>query len=417
MNNDKSREPIKYDALMTHYIGDVGHRTSKQSNAIKIIDIELDKLSANKFQTRLEYDDLGNNNEVPNEIGQDKEIDSLKHSIEIYGLQQPIGISSVKTTDEKIKFQVIFGHRRVLAYKLLFQEQKAKGIPDSENRYRTIKAIIHENENLGLISPNEFKNIDKLFMLNVVENLYRKDLNLIEKAIIYETLQKQIKEEVIEKEYEIEKAKARKANIFKVIGKTSIALKHVADFLKIDYISVLRAVRAKNSLHEKIVEEILEARKSNNKKIRLDSTFLIELATLRGTEKQLQLWKDFQDTNKKISREDMRDLIRKAKEELELVKINGDYKNLKEKGDKENRKTKNKEYDGIKIVRDKQGFKIRNEKIAQLDQKEEFLLKKEISKTVNNFLKEKKTSKFFKKLNEIEIAEEELNLNHIPDDE
>lgn len=416
MNNNKSPEPIKpinYDTTTANYDRD-SSRWGIPSSKMEIEDIELSRLSANKFQTRLEYDDLGNDNEIPNEIEQDAEILSLSRSIETHGLQQPIGVSLVPSTDKTKRYQVIFGHRRVLAYKILFQkeeeriakEKKENGRSNRENRFKAIKAIVYKNENLGLTSSENFNDINRLFMINVVENLHRKDLSIIEKGIIYEELQNQIKPETIDKKYEEAKKRAKEAKFNRVIGKASIALNCVADFLGIEYLEVLRAVRIKNSLHKDIIKEILEARKSTAKNsIRIDVKILEDLATLRGFPKQTELWKRFQNKENRISREEMRNEIRQAREELGLIKTNDDYKKIEEKSNNKDQKEKSKQYDGIKIVRDKQGLKIRNNNITQLTLKEEYYLEQEILTTINNFFKDREKGSLSKKISKLEIEE------------
>lgn len=419
MNHDKSHKAMNYDAMTTHFNNDVGARTKndKEGKTMRIEKIPLDKLAANRFQTRLGYDKIGKKNEtgkeeeIPDEIKEDEEFKSLKQSISKHGLQQPIGVHELPTSDGGIGYEIIFGHRRVLAFKLLFEEQKKLNVPDSENKYKTIQAIIHPNEELGTESSDGFKNVDKLLVLNIIENLHRKDLSLIEKAFIYERLQDQIDEKKVNEEYENKKKEAKKKNISKIPGKKSIALKFVADFLNIDYINVLKTVRAKNSLHGSIIKEILEARNDEKKKIRIDNTILIELGTLKGSQEQLKLWDDFQKN--KTSREDMRERIREAREELGLIKTNLGLMKTNGK-DNKNQISKSKEYDGIRIHRDKQGLKIRNERIVQLEEKEKFLLEREISKTIDKFLKEKKAGKLSKKLKGIE---EESNSDNTLDDE
>lgn len=420
MNNNKSLQPEKstnykdYGVLTTEHNVSVPHVPGEKDTAMKIEDIELSRLSANKFQTRLEYDDLGNDNEIPNEIEQDAEILSLSKSIETHGLQQPIGVNEVPSTDNTKRYQVIFGHRRVLAYKILFQkeeeriarEKKENGTSNTENRFKAIKAIVYKSENLGLTSSENFNGIDRLFMINVVENLHRKDLSIIEKGIIYEELQDQIKPETIDKKYEEAKKRAKEAKFNRVIGKASIALNCVADFLGIEYLEVLRAVRIKNSLHKDIIKEILEARRNTTKNsIRIDVKILEDLATLRGFPKQMELWKRFQNKENRISREEMRNKIRQAREELGLIKTNDDYKKIDEKSNNKDQKEKSKQYDGIKIVRDKQGLKIRNNNITQLASKEKYYLEQEILATINNFFKDREKGSLSKKISKLEIEE------------
>jgi ParB family chromosome partitioning protein len=78
------------------------------------------------------------------------EISELMESIRQYGLLQPITVYAVKDG-----YAVKFGHRRLLAYKKLYQEDPEK--------YHSIRCIISDNQNIALIQ--------------LIENVQRVDLS------------------------------------------------------------------------------------------------------------------------------------------------------------------------------------------------------------------------------------------------
>lgn len=116
--------------------------------------LEIDKIKPNPFQPRKEF--------------KEEEIDSLAESIKKYGLLQPIIVSKTdKKTDSGMtaEYQIIAGERR-------WRASKRAGL-------KQIPAIIKEKTN------------EEKLELALIENVQRKDLNPIDKAMAF----KQLKEE------------------------------------------------------------------------------------------------------------------------------------------------------------------------------------------------------------------------------
>ncbi len=116
--------------------------------------LEIDKIKPNPFQPRKEF--------------KEEEIDSLAESIKKYGLLQPIIVSKTdKRTDSGMtaEYQIIAGERR-------WRASKRAGL-------KQIPAIIKEKTN------------EEKLELALIENVQRKDLNPIDKAMAF----KQLKEE------------------------------------------------------------------------------------------------------------------------------------------------------------------------------------------------------------------------------
>lgn len=394
MSNDNSSKPIQpldYTEATDRNERDLGRDESE-----KITDLELDRLVANKNQTRLEYDDLGffeiNKDNLDEEelkqiesfiskIKENEDINSLITSIKNYGLQQPIGV--YKYGINPLRYEVIFGHRRTLAYKILAHEEKMRlkkeGKPLQENKYKKIKAIVYDRK--SFVSKG-FEALDGSFMLNVVENLYRKDLNLIEKGILYEELAKKVKKEEIEEEKKRLEQTAATANARKKT-EHSIALEKVAIFLGISPTEVSNAVRIKNGLHPEIIKQIIDSKLSSKEKIKIDIFILQELTKLRGYIEQLELWNYYQKNT--VNREKMRMKVIETKSLLGLS-LRSDEKDTIETG----RLNFKKGSSEIKFVKDNQGFKIRNKAIAELTEKDNQLLETKIKKAISEFFKEKK---------------------------
>lgn len=405
MSNDKnSTKPINYGELSDRFSRDMNSKSHKYGNTI---DIELDKLSANKNQTRFEYDDFGffelSNENVSGEkekeinafveeIKKNEDMNSLITSIKNFGLQQPIGVSEQKTSEGTISYQVIFGHRRVFAYKVLAYEEKkrlkAEGKSLKENKFMTIKAILCDNKNFN---SDDFENIEGSLMLNIVENLYRKDLNLIEKGVMYERLAEQVKKEEVEKiskEIAIEKANSKAK---KTKGEKSIRLEKVANFLGVKPREVFEAVRTANLLHPSIVKEILESKKPGCE-VRTDGNVLQDLTKLNGYPEQQLLWDKFKKST--ISRETMKVKIIETKMLLGLALRADESQTIESKNSQKIQKSKS----GIRFVKDNQGFKIRNKEITELSEKENSLLETKVKKAIFDFFKEKKKILFDEKM-------------------
>ena len=107
--------------------------------------IPLDRIEANPFQPRQQFDDAG--------------LAELAHSIKTDGILQPITLRKVGA-----KYQIIAGERRWRASRLA-------GLQD-------VPALVRQASD------------DDMLVLALVENIQREDLNAIEKAQAYDALRK-----------------------------------------------------------------------------------------------------------------------------------------------------------------------------------------------------------------------------------
>lgn len=123
----------------------------------------------------------------------DNELASLMSSIQQHGLQQPIGLFKPKDNSEYV---IVFGNRRLEACKKL--------------GFKTITAKIIES-----------LNNDELITLNLVENIQRKDINMVELGRMCSLLkQMQLTEEEIAVRLSIPKARVMSALLgYKIIPK------------------------------------------------------------------------------------------------------------------------------------------------------------------------------------------------------
>lgn len=125
---------------------------TKSKEIVKILDIS--SLKQSPYQGRL----TGSKDDEKNALAE-KQMDELARSIEEIGLMQPI---IVRQSDKDAVFEIIDGHRRVMATRKLGRGQ--------------IKAIIRD------CTDREAQ------IMAVVANLQRKNLNQIELAITYQKL-------------------------------------------------------------------------------------------------------------------------------------------------------------------------------------------------------------------------------------
>ena len=135
------------------------------------MEIELSKLKENPYQPRIEI----------------KDITELANSIKEKGLLQPI---VVKKEDEE--YIIIAGHRRVEAHKLLGKEK--------------IKARVIE------------ANDENMASLSLIENLQRKDLDIIETAIALKHYKESFNKKLEEIGQEIGKSKGYISQILNILN-------------------------------------------------------------------------------------------------------------------------------------------------------------------------------------------------------
>lgn len=118
------------------------------SGLASICEIPIDKISANPFQPRSNFDETA--------------LDELTDSIRQLGIIQPITVRKIG-----LKYQIISGERR-------FKAAKAAGL-------ETIPAYIKETDDKGMLE------------MAIVENIQREDLDAIEVALSFQRLMDECK--------------------------------------------------------------------------------------------------------------------------------------------------------------------------------------------------------------------------------
>ena len=141
---------------------------------VTVLYININSLKENPYQPRMEIDE--------------DSIKELAESIEKNGLLQPISVYEY----EKDKYYIIAGHRRVEAHRLLGKN--------------TIRAIVSREES----------NIE-LAEKSIVENLQRKDLNILELAIAVDKYRKEFGKTIEESAEKFGKTKDYVSRLLKVL--------------------------------------------------------------------------------------------------------------------------------------------------------------------------------------------------------
>jgi len=186
-----------------------------------ILEIQISKITDNPFQPRLEM--------------KNDDLVALANSIQENGLLQPILLNKLSAN----KYEVVAGHRRVAAHKLL--------------KNKTIKAIVISN----IDSTDE--EYEKIMAINaLIENLQRQDLDILETAIAFQNLLNK-------------KIYNTKDQLAKATGKTNVYVSKILSVLKLD----------------KMIIEDLE----KNKTIK-DMEILYELQKILDSEIQLKIYEE-----------------------------------------------------------------------------------------------------------------------------
>lgn len=217
----------------------VSHAIQSEMNTLRDIDIE--KIQENPHQPRLEINS--------------SELEELANSIKENGLIQPISVNKIANDN----YEVVAGHRRLAACKLL--------------KNKTIKAIV-----LSEMTKNDSGYDLKMASLALVENLQRKDLNVIETAISISNL---LNLGIYKSQVDLAKS----------IGKQRIYVTKCLSILK---------------LHSTIVSDL-----SQNKSIKdLDALYFLQ----KISNPELQVEKYFDLVNKRITRSDLILMTKVSKE-------------------------------------------------------------------------------------------------------
>jgi len=217
----------------------VSHAIQSEMNTLR--DIDTEKIQENPHQPRLEINS--------------SELEELANSIKENGLIQPISVNKIANDN----YEVVAGHRRLAACKLL--------------KYKTIKAIV-----LSEMTKNDSGYDLKMASLALVENLQRKDLNVIETAISISNL---LNLGIYKSQVDLAKS----------IGKQRIYVTKCLSILK---------------LHSTIVSDL-----SQNKSIKdLDALYFLQ----KISNPELQVEKYFDLVNKRITRNDLILMTKSSKE-------------------------------------------------------------------------------------------------------
>lgn len=137
------------DALLSASNAVTVPTTSKDSKAVQVLDIKLDKIKPGKFQPRKAFDEV--------------ELQELADSIMHNGIIQPIVVRQLKNSS----YEIIAGERRFRASHLAGLKQ--------------IPAIVRDFSD------------EEALAVSLIENIQRKDLNAIEESMGYKRLIEEFK--------------------------------------------------------------------------------------------------------------------------------------------------------------------------------------------------------------------------------
>lgn len=221
---------------------------AKKNDANMVVEVKISKISDNPYQPRLEM--------------KNEELLELANSIQINGLLQPVALNKVG----KDSYELVAGHRRVAAHKLL--------------KEKTIKSII-----VSEINKNDSDYGSKMAVNALIENLQRSDLDVLETAI---SLQNLLNEKIFK----------TKNDLAKATGKTNAYISKVLSVLRLD-------------------NEIINDLKLN-KSIK-DIEALYELQKITDIEIQLSLYKELIKGN--LTRNEIREYNKKRKISINQKKI------------------------------------------------------------------------------------------------
>lgn len=223
-----------------------------------ILNIRISDLENSPFQGRL----YSINDELPPE--EEKHITELKNSIELNGLMQPI----VVRAGEDGKYEIIDGHRRVIAYRRLGRGQ--------------IRAIVKDY------------NDRQAQVFSLVGNLQREDLSTFEQAVACEKI---IKSRLFSNQRELSKH----------IGKDETYVSDLLSMLKMD---------------KRILDDLTKNRTVNDVRI-MRMIRRAEPVDDKGvSDAQVKLYQIIRDNN--LSRREAANLIAKYKREALAAELAGD---------------------------------------------------------------------------------------------
>lgn len=229
--------------------------------------VSQEKLLDGESFLELDIDSIENNPMQPRIHISNDELDELARSIKLHGLIQPIAVIKV----EQDKFILKAGQRRLLAHKKLGLNK--------------IKAIVENREILG-------KNLDEkaLFEIAIMENTHRERLDPLEFSLsLKQAMDKKLYKNMEELAIVLSKSKSYLSKAMKVL-----------------------------QLDDKIIQD-LSKRKSTN-----DIEALYEIQKIENREQQIATYFDF--INKKINRNDIRQINKKEVSQEKLPYVFKDNK-------------------------------------------------------------------------------------------
>lgn len=219
---------------------------SEKMTQPQIETILIESLFESPYQGRLLGDDAKKDNTVKLRLKE------LADSITSSGLLQPISVRKKGN-----QYEIIDGHRRVEAHKLL--------------AIKTIQAIVTD------------KSDREVQVMSVVANLQRTNLSNIEKAIAF---QKILKAKIFKSQRELSKA----------IGKDETYVGDVLNLLNLD---------------KRIIEDIVKNRTTNDVRLLRQIRKVEDLTEDGKSNKQYNIYQKFK--NEKLSRQEVINLIEQAK--------------------------------------------------------------------------------------------------------
>jgi len=208
-------------------------------NSLKVQEINIKQINDNPFQPRLQM----TNNELV----------ELANSIQENGLLQPILVNKIG----KKQYELIAGHRRLAAHKLL--------------KHETIKAIVVLELN---DTDDDYKS--KMAINALIENIQRQDLDILETSISFSNL---LNENIFK----------TKDQLAKATGKSNTYISKVLSILKLDK-RIIKDLEANKTIKD--LEALYELQKI--KDLNLQYKFYNELITGLITRNELREYNKLQ---------------------------------------------------------------------------------------------------------------------------
>ncbi len=259
-NKYKNMQNIMNSAAMTENTNKIINKNDNSEDII--VEVELKNIFDNPYQPRLDINKVS--------------LKELADSIETNGLLQPV----ILNRSNNDRYEVIAGHRRVAAYRLLKKDK--------------IKAIIKLECNSF---EEEYKNKMPTFAL--IENMQRSDLDILEIAMSLHNL---IKNKIYN----------TKADLAKAIGKSESYITKVLSILKLEDI-ILHDLAMNKSIKD--IEALYELQKIKNTEIQIE--FYNKLVKKEITRNDIRQY-NINEKNKQYNIDEKPYIIKITKKNLNL---------------------------------------------------------------------------------------------------